>query len=79
MAAGQRFLTPSRVNVTILPPHYPPKGQSDRQSIQKLNKQVREAFDSEIRKQKNGKPVTAYSFEVCETAQLHPPVIGYGK
>ena len=53
MPPGQRFLTPSRVNVTILPPHYPPKGQSDRQSIQKLNKQVREAFASEIHKQEN--------------------------
>ncbi len=53
MAPGQMLLTPSRVSVTILPPHLPPEGQSDRQSIQKLKKQVREAFTSEIHKQEN--------------------------
>lgn len=53
MAPGQRLLTPSRVNVTILPPHYPPGENNDRQRIQRLREQVREALDRELRKQDN--------------------------
>ncbi|HER63244.1 MAG TPA: 1-acyl-sn-glycerol-3-phosphate acyltransferase [Desulfobacteraceae bacterium] len=51
MPPGQRFLTPSRVSVTILPPHHPPRGRSDRQSIQQLKEQVRETFDRELLRQ----------------------------
>ena len=53
MAPGQRFLTPSKLSVTILPPHYPPKGQENRQSIQRLKEQIREVFDNELHKQNN--------------------------
>jgi 1-acyl-sn-glycerol-3-phosphate acyltransferase len=45
---GQRLLTPSKVSVTILPPLYPPKGQSSRQDIQSLNDTVRERFAREL-------------------------------
>jgi 1-acyl-sn-glycerol-3-phosphate acyltransferase len=53
MAPGQRFLTPSKLSVTILPPHYPPEKQGNKQSIQQLKEQVREVFDNELRKQNN--------------------------
>lgn len=50
MAPGQRFLTPSRVSVTILPPHHPQRGPNDRQRIHDLKERVREAFISELGK-----------------------------
>lgn len=53
MAPGQRFLTPSQVSVTILPPHHPPTGRQDRQSIQQLKEQVRKVFINELRMQNN--------------------------
>lgn len=51
MAPGQRLLTPSKVSVTILPPHHSQRGQHDRQSVQDLKQKVREAFINELRKE----------------------------
>lgn len=51
MKPGQRFLTPSRVSVTILPPHYPHSEQNSRQDVQRLNESVRNAFANELNAQ----------------------------
>ena len=48
LAPGQRLLTPSRVSVTLLPPHMPPKGEIDRQSVQDLKQQVRKALTTKL-------------------------------
>lgn len=44
MPPGQRYLTPSKVSVTILPPHLPSTGLNERQCVQELKERVRETF-----------------------------------
>lgn len=48
---GHRLLTPSRVSVTILPPHNPPAGNCDRQAIQNLKDRIRTTFEQELQAQ----------------------------
>jgi 1-acyl-sn-glycerol-3-phosphate acyltransferase len=49
MPPGQRYLTPSRVSVTLLPPLVPQSGISERQCVAELKERVRETFIQELR------------------------------
>lgn len=53
MSPGCRLLTPAKVQVTILPPHYPPGGLSDRGTVQELNTRVKEVLARELQRQSN--------------------------
>jgi len=50
LAPGQRLLTPSQVRVIILPPHYPPGEGGERQRVNRLKDDVRQAFLRELGK-----------------------------
>ena len=50
MPPESRLLTPSRVRVTVLPPHYPPAGVSGRIAVQELSDRVRETLAKELKK-----------------------------
>ncbi len=51
MPPGSRLLTPSRIRLTVLPAHYPPKGPNQRQDVRKLKEAVRDAIKNELRRQ----------------------------
>ena len=51
MPPGSRLLTPSRIRLTVLPAHYPPKGCDQRQEVRKFKEEVRGAIRAELRRQ----------------------------